>query len=123
MKRKIFIIFMIIFTVFLSGCMVIGFVCGAPMDNKEELGRYLFGSVGISILLPSGFTFFFVNSLDLSKKLNESENKKSEESKESVVISDNTVEVQIPAFVNALAKERNLTPEEKERLLSYLEDI
>lgn len=71
MKRKVFIVFMIIFTIYIVVILLISLICGAPIGSRSELNRYLFGAVGISILLPVGFTSFFISTLGLCKKLEE----------------------------------------------------
>lgn len=123
MKRKIFIAVMIIFTIITSVNLFIALICGAPMDG-DGIVKYVFCALGMSILLPACFTAFFLISLDLSdqlekyEKIAEMEKKKRKEEDSEILVS-----IPIPALVNALAKEKNLTPEEKERLLSYLEDL
>lgn len=120
MKRKIFIAVMIIFTAIIAVTLFISLICGAPM-NSAGLLKYVFCAIGISILLPAGFTVFFIITLDLSEQLEEYEKDAvSDEKEKDSEITDN---IPIPALVNALAKKKNLTPEEKERLLSYLEDL
>ena len=123
MKRIVFIIFMIVFTIFIAINLFISLICGVP-ENSAEVGRYLFGAAGMSVLLPCGFTFFFISTLHLGKKLEELENaEEAEHETAKKDLPDNLADVPIPLLVNALAEKQNLTPEEKERLLSYLEDI
>lgn len=117
MKRTLFIVCMVGFTIFLAAVLLISLICGAPADSKD-LGRYLFGAVGISVLLPSGFTFFFISTLDLSKKLEESEKTEEEDNTEETL-----EDVPVSVLVNALVGKQNLTPEEKEKLSSYIEDL
>lgn len=119
MKRKIFFIFMVIFTGYISSILFISFVCGAPMGCREELNRYLFGAVGLSILLPAGFSFFFINTLSLSRRLEEIE--KSLGDKEHRDLS--AIHRMLEEFGNTLVKKKKLTSEEKERLLSYIEEL
>ncbi|MDO4321753.1 MAG: hypothetical protein Q4C61_04430 [Lachnospiraceae bacterium] len=127
MKRKIFIVVMVIVTVMIAVNLFISLICGAPMDG-DGTGRYVFCAIGTSVLLPAGFTLFFIMVLDLSEQLEEyKENAEKEHKctekeadKRSPEIPDN---VSIPALVNALAEKGNLTPAEKERLLAYLEDM
>lgn len=123
MKRKIFVVFMIIFTVFLAVNLFVSLICGAPADG-DGLGRYIICAAGVSVLLPASFTFFFLTTLDLSRKLEEKESaaeaELKQEKEEASCIPD---DVPIPALVSALTEKRNLTPEEKEKLLSYLEEL
>ena len=123
MKRKIFVVFMIIFTVFLAVNLFVSLICGAPADG-DGLGKYIICAAGVSVLLPASFTFFFLTTLDLSRKLEEKESaaeaELKQEKEEAYCIPD---DVPIPALVSALTEKRNLTPEEKEKLLSYLEEL
>ena len=123
MKRKIFVVFMIIFTVFLAVKLFVSLICGAPADG-DGLGKYIICAAGVSVLLPASFTFFFLTTLDLSRKLEEKESaaeaELKQEKEEASCIPD---DVPIPALVSALTEKRNLTPEEKEKLLSYLEEL
>ena len=123
MKRKIFVVFMIIFTVFLAVNLFVSLICVAPADG-DGLGRYIICAAGVSVLLPASFTFFFLTTLDLSRKLEEKESaaeaELKQEKEEASCIPD---DVPIPALVSALTEKRNLTPEEKEKLLSYLEEL
>ncbi|MDO4339871.1 MAG: hypothetical protein Q4C91_17545 [Eubacteriales bacterium] len=121
MKRKVFIVFMIIFTIYIAGILLVSLICGAPMGSRAELNRYLFGAVGMSILLPGGFSFFFISALDLSKKLDGMEDmEKADE--DGVVYDISNISMLIQQFVNAFSKKKNLTKEKKEDLISYLED-
>lgn len=122
MKRIIFIVFMILFTIFIAAILLASLICGVP-ENSAEAGRYLFGAIGMSVLLPSGFTAFFISTLNLTKRLEEIEKAEEVEDEAESNTSDVLVNAPIPELVNALAKKRNLTTEKKERLLSYLEDI
>ena len=123
MKRKIFVVFMIIFTVFLAVNLFVSLICGAPADG-DGLGKYIICAAGVSVLLPASFTFFFLTTLDLSRKLEEKESaaeaELKQEKEEASCIPD---DVPSPALVSALTEKRNLTPEEKEKLLSYLEEL
>lgn len=123
MKRKIFVVFMIIFTVFLAVSLFVSLICGAPADG-DGLGKYIICAAGVSVLLPASFTFFFLTTLDLSRKLEEKESaaeaELKQEKEEASCIPD---DIPIPALVSALTEKRNLTPEEKEKLLSYLEEL
>ena len=123
MKRKILVVFMIIFTVFLAVNLFVSLICGAPADG-DGLGKYIICAAGVSVLLPASFTFFFLTTLDLSRKLEEkeiaAEAELKQEKEEASCIPD---DVPIPALVSALTEKRNLTPEEKEKLLSYLEEL
>lgn len=123
MKRKLFIAFMIAFTILLSINLFISLICGAPVGS-DELIRYIIGAIGMSVLLPSGFTFFFLATLRLSEKLKKSEEAavvKEEQENEDAV---NTLsDVQIPVLVSAIAKKQNLTEEEEERIISFIEDL
>ena len=123
MKRKIFVVFMIIFTVFLAVSLFLSLICGAPADG-DGLGKYIICAAGVSVLLPASFTFFFLTTLDLSRKLEEKESaaeaELKQEKEDASCIPD---DVPIPALVSALTEKRNLTPEEKEKLLSYLEEL
>lgn len=123
MKRKIFVVFMIIFTVFLAVNLFVSLICGAPADG-DGLGKYIICAAGVSVLLPASFTFFFLTTLDLSRKLEEKESaaeaELKQEKEEASCIPD---DIPIPALVSALTEKRNLTPEEKEKLLSYLEEL
>lgn len=123
LKRKLLVVFMIVFTILLAVNLFIALICGAPLGSEEQ-GRYLIGAVGISILLPGGFTFFFLATLRLSEKLQESEDAaviEYEQDYEEVV--DTLSDVQIPALVNAIAKKQNLTEEEEERIISFIEEL
>lgn len=117
MKRKVFIGFMVVFTIYIAVILLVSLICGAPAGGRAELNRYLFGAVGLSIFLPAGFSFFFLCTLDLSKKLEERE---VEEEKAVLDISNLTMLIQ--QFVSAFSKKRNLTKEKREDLLSYLEE-
>ena len=123
MKHKIFVMFMIIFTVFLAVSLFVSLICCAPADG-DGLGKYIICAAGVSVLLPASFTFFFLTTLDLSRKLEEKESaaeaELKQEKEEASCIPD---DVPIPALVSALTEKRNLTPEEKEKLLSYLEEL
>ena len=123
MKRKLFIAFMIAFSILLSIALFVALICGAPAGS-EELKRYVIGAVGISVFLPAGFTFFFLATLHLIKKLQESEELSSaEEKQESEEDRDTLTDAQIPALVSAIAKKQNLTEEEEERIISFIEDL
>lgn len=123
MKRKLFIAFMIAFTILLSINLFISLICGAPVGS-DELIRYIIGAVGMSVLLPSGFTFFFLATLRLSERLKESEEasvvKKEQENEDAV---NTLTDVQIPILVSAITKKRNLSSEEKERIISFIEEL
>ena len=123
MNRKIFVVFMFTFTVFLAVSLFVSLICGAPADG-DGLGKYIICAAGVSVLLPASFTFFFLTTLDLSRKLEEKESaaeaELKQEKEEASCIPD---DVPIPALVSALTEKRNLTPEEKEKLLSYLEEL
>lgn len=121
MKRKGFIIFMIVFTIYIAVILLVSLICGAPAGSRAELNRYLFGAVGISILLPVGFSFFFICTLDLSKKLEEKE-MMNENQEEKVVLDISNLNMLIQQFVNAFSKKKNLSKEKREALISYLED-
>ena len=123
MKRKLFIAFMIAFSILLSINLFISLICGAPVGSNDLI-RYIIGAVGMSVLLPSGFTFFFLATLRLSEKLKESEEaavvEKEQENEDAV----NTLsDVQIPILVSAITEKRNLSSEEKERIISFIEDL
>ena len=120
MKRKVFVAFMVIFTIYIAIILLVSLICGAPMGSKAELYRYLFGAVGISILLPVGFTFFLTKTLDLSLKIQEKEETEQDRDEASFDISN--VHVLIQQFVNAFSKKKKLTKEKREDLISYLED-
>lgn len=120
MKRKLFTAVMIIFTILLAIILFVSLICGAPMD-RGELGRYVVGALGISILLPTGFTFFFLVTLRLSERAEEKEVEA--EKAELEELEDTETEDRIPALVCAIAKERNLSSEEKERIMSFIEDL
>ncbi|MDO5361776.1 MAG: hypothetical protein Q4F03_03905 [Eubacteriales bacterium] len=113
MKRKLFTAVMIIFTILLAIILFVSLICGAPV-GRSELGMYVVGALGISILLPAGFTFFFLVTLRLSERTEEAELEELE---------DTETENRIPALVCAIAKERNLSSEEKERIISFIEDL
>lgn len=125
MKRKLFAAAMMIFTVLLAVILFVSLICGAPI-GRGDIGRYVVGALGISILLPSGFTFFFLVTLRLSEKARvgeeemETEEAKSEKSKD---LEDSNTEDRIPALVCAIAKERNLSSEEKDRIMSFIEEL
>lgn len=119
MKRKFFFIFMVIFTVYLSGILFISFVCGAPVGCREEINKYLFGAVGLSILLPVGFSFFFISTLSLSKRLEEIEKYSGDKDHRDI----SNIYRMMEEFANTLVKKKKLTSEEKERLLSYIERL
>lgn len=124
MKRKLFTAVMVVFTILLAIILFVSLICGAPMD-RGELGRYVVGALGISILLPAGFTFFFLVTLRLSERAEEKNvetetEKKVQKSGDGYYIPS---EAQILTLVNTLAEERHLTPEERDRLLSYLEEL
>ena len=116
MKRKLFTAVMIIFTILLAIILFVSLICGAPV-GRSELGMYVVGALGISILLPAGFTFFFLVTLRLSERAEEAELVEPEE------LEDTETENRIPALVCAIAKERNLSSEEKERIISFIEDL
>lgn len=118
MKRKVFLVVMIIFTVMVAVNMFISLICGAPLYS-DGLAKYVFCAVGLSIVLPSCFTVFLITILNLHKQLDAYENEAETKKSDTEILDDAPVSV----LVNALAKKRNLTSEEKERLLSYLEDL
>lgn len=122
MKRKFFIVFMIIFTIYIAAILLVSLISGAPMGSRAELNRYLFGAVGISILLPVGFTFFFMSTLGLSKKLEEMKEAE-EHQKNRNLYETMDMNVLIRDFVNALSKKKNLPKEKSEDLISYIEDL
>ena len=123
LKRKLLVVFMIVFTILLAVNLFIALICGAPLGSEEQ-GRYFIGAVGISILLPAGFTFFFLSTLRLSERLQEKESEAAEDVEEETnLATDIPTNIRIPALVNALAEKENLTPEERERLLSLLEEM
>lgn len=120
MKRKIFIAVMIILTVIMAVTLFISLICGAPI-NSAGLSKYVFCAFGISVLLPASFTMFFITAVDLSEQLEKYEKDTvSDENENRTEITD---DISISVFVNALAKKKNLTSEEKDRLLSYLEEL
>lgn len=118
MKRKTFIAFMIIFTAYISVTLFISLICGAPMGSRAELNRYLFGAVGMAMILPAGFSFFFVSTFYLSKRLDEIERAESEN-----IFNTMDFNLMIKEFVNTLSIRKKLTREGKERLLTYLENL
>lgn len=120
MKRKGFIVFIVVFTVYIAAILLVSLICGAPMGSRAELNRYLFGAVGMSIVLPGGFSYFLISTLNLSKKLDEKEMEENEESRAVFDISD--IHILIQQFVNAFSKKKNLSQEEREDLIAYLED-
>ena len=124
MKRKILVVFMILFTVFMAVNLFVSLICGAPA-NGDGLIKYILCAAGTSVLLPASFTFFFLTTLHLSEKLEEKEQATvvEEEKKESEDILNTFADVQIPALVNAIAKKQNLTAEEEERIISFIEDL
>ena len=123
MKRKLFVAFMIAFTILLSINLFISLICGAPVGS-DELIRYIIGAVGMSVLLPSGFSFFFLATLRLSEKLKESEEAAVVKKEQECEGAMNTLsDVQIPVLVSAIAKKQNLTKEEKERLISFVKNL
>lgn len=122
MKRKVFIVFMIIFTIYIAVILLVSLICGAPMGSRAELNRYLFGAVGISILLPVGFTFFFMSTLDLSKRVEEMK-EAAEGQKNRNIFETMDIDVMIRDFVCALSKKKNLPQEKSEDLISYIEDL
>lgn len=122
MKRNVFGAFMIIFTIYLSIILLISLICGAPMGNRAELHRYLFGAVGISILLPAGFTFFFMSTLDLSKRVEEMK-EAAERQKNGNIFETMDIDVMIRDFVYALSQKKHLTPETCEELIAYIEEL
>ena len=125
MKWKLFAAAMMIFTVLLAVILFVSLICGAPI-GRGDIGRYVVGALGISILLPSGFTFFFLVTLRLSEKARvgeeemETEEAESEKSKD---LEDSDTEDRIPALVCAIAQERNLSSEEKDRIMSFIEEL
>ena len=124
-KRKLFVAFLITFSVFLSVCLFTSMICGAPSENGE-FGRYLFGALGMALFLPAGFTFFLFQTLSLKQELEQLESEETEKSgtrTEGMILNDPERKLSIPALVNALAEKQNLTQEEKEELLSYLEEL
>lgn len=121
MKRKVFVAFMIIFTIYIAIILLVSLICGAPTGSRSELNRYLFGAVGISILLPVGFSFFLTKTLELSKKMEEKE--EAEEKEDAAPFDISNIHVLIQQFVNAFSKKKNLTKEKREDLISYLEDF
>ncbi|MGN0400264.1 MAG: hypothetical protein ACI4EO_09095 [Blautia sp.] len=125
MKRKLLVAFLIFFSVFLSVCLFTSMMCGAPSDNGE-LGRYLFGAVGMALFLPAGFSFFLFQTLKLNQELENLESAEAAKTgshTESESMRDYHMDSQLPALVNALAEKRNLTEKEKEDLLAYLEEL
>ena len=130
MKRKLFAAAMMIFTVLLAVILFVSLICGAPI-GRGDIGRFVVGALGISILLPSGFTFFFLVTLRLSEKARVGEEEmETEEAKKTAETMQERggdfyipSEAQILTLVNTLAEERHLTPEERDRLLSYLEEL
>lgn len=121
MKRKVFVVFMIIFTIYIAITLLISLICGAPMGSRSELNRYLFGAVGMSVLLPVGFTFFFMSTLDLSKKVEEME--AAELEKDKMLFENMDIHILIRDFVYALSKKKNLSREKADELISYIEDL
>lgn len=122
MKRKLFAAAMMIFTVLLAVILFVSLICGAPI-GRGDIGRYVVGALGISILLPSGFTFFFLVTLRLSEKARVGEEEMETESEKSKDLEDSDTEDRIPALVCAIAKERNLSSEEKDRIMSFIEEL
>lgn len=122
MKRKVFIAFMIVFTVFLGVNLFISLICGAPWDSSE-LERYIVGAAGMSILLPASFTLLVIRTLDMGRKSEKAENSAEDKEEGERAFDAADIDAQIPAFVSSLAEKRNLTPEQTEKLLAFLEDI
>lgn len=123
MKRKLLVAFMVVFTILLAIILFASLITGAPI-GKAELGRYIACAAGISLLLPAGFTFFFLTSLSLSEKVQEREEAAvTEEERKNEDIENTLADIQIPALVNAIAKKQNLSEEEEERILSFIEDL
>lgn len=121
MKKKICITVLILFTAYLSGVLLISLICGAPMENRAELNRYLFGAVGMAIVLPAGFSYFLASALHLGRKLDEIEEAERKEKRSFFGMSEEDMLIQ--PFVNALSKKENLTQEKRDDLISYIEDL
>ena len=123
MKRILCIAFMIAFSILLSVNLFISLICGAPAGGSE-LRWYIVGAAGMAVLLPSGFTFFFLAALRLSEKLQESVNASViEKERECEDVANTLEDVRLPVLVNAIAKKQNLTEEEEERIISFIEDL
>lgn len=122
MKRKLFTTFMVVCVIVLAVMLFIAMICGAPAESTQ-VGKYIICAAVVAILLPAGFLFFFMKTVDLSKKLEE----QNEESQVSFDIDEaldnNSFDIPVSVLVNALANKRNLTKEEKKELLAYLEDF
>ncbi|MGN0316262.1 MAG: hypothetical protein ACI4EG_15930 [Fusicatenibacter sp.] len=127
MWRKILIVFLTVAAVFWSVTLFVSLICGAPSD-KSELTRYLIGAAGMSLVLPGGFLFFLIRTMDLTKELEKYESMETEETKVKEVQAfdehDETGDsFHLPVLMSALGEKRNLSQEEREELLSYLEDL
>lgn len=119
MKRKLFIAFMVVFTILLAIILFASLISGAPV-GRGEMGRYIVGAAGISLLLPTGFTVFFFLTLHLSERVQKKDEEKEKQKKEEHYV---PTKAQILTCMNSLVEEKQLTPEERDRLLSHLKEL
>lgn len=129
MRRKVLIVLFVFVSAFWSAILFVSLICGAPSD-KGEMARYLFGAAGMSLILPGGFIFFLIRTLDLTRELEKYEQMQNgkEETKGQRVTAylqqdEEEEDFRLPVLMSALDEKRNLSREESDELISYLEDL
>ena len=122
MKKKLFNIFLIVCIICMAVSLFVAMICGAPAESTHAW-RYVICAAVVSVLLPAGLIFFFITTVNLSRRLEEQNEKSMAFSNIDEILRRNSYDIPVSVLVNALTKKRNLTKEEKKELLAYLEDF
>ena len=122
MKKKLFNIFLIVCIICMAVSLFVAMICGAPTESTHAW-RYVICAAVVSVLLPAGLIFFFITTVNLSRRLEEQNEESMAFSNIDEILRRNSYDIPVSVLVNALTKKKNLTKEEKKELLAYLEDF
>lgn len=126
MKRKIEIVYWILFTICSGVCFFVNFMSKPPVDDTHTFTLYMIGATVVSLLYPVSMFILGLRNRYLYDKLNEiaeekEENLKARTSRSSVSTPVSGYPVpDINILVSALTSEQELTEEEKNYLLEYI---
>ena len=126
MKRKIEIVYWILFTICSGVCFFVNFMSKPPVDDTHTFTLYMIGAAVVSILYPMSMFILGLRNRYLYDKLNEIAEEKDESLKTKTSRSSVSTPVSgypvpdINILVSALTSEQKLTEEEKDYLLEYI---
>lgn len=126
MKRKIEIVYWILFTICSGVCFFVNFMSKPPVDDTHTFTLYMIGATVVSLLYPVSMFILGLRNRYLYDKLNEIAEEKEETLK--VRTSRSSVSTPVSGYpvpdinilVSALTSEQELTEEEKNYLLEYI---